>query len=248
VGGWVAPRLGPFSSGRVDSVVPRGFEAHARILHPVPGPDRRPTTWAAVCAARGRTPHALMQWNAIAGVVDVVDQRQATPAMGWDGGVPEEGNLVAPAGSALMDVLAVHTSTAADCLFALWEGYGQIWPYAHPTATRGYGPEPVLAAANAAVLAWPRLRHPNRDYLLLSGPLRAAATIGHRWDPNWSQTPNLYWPTDRSWCVATEIDFDSTLVAGTAELLNAVLTNPALEAWQVNPDDSLAHDADTINT
>jgi len=61
------------------------------------------------------------------------------------------------------------------------------------------------------------------------------------------QSPNLLWPVDRSWCVATEIDFDSTLVGGSAELIAAVLANPDLEAFPVRPDDSLQADADTVN-
>lgn len=60
---------GPFD-GRVSSVAPRGFEAYARVLHPVPdahdvdGPN---VGWAEVCACTGRRAHALMHWNAIAG-------------------------------------------------------------------------------------------------------------------------------------------------------------------------------------
>jgi hypothetical protein len=59
------------------------------------------------------------------------------------------------------------------------------------------------------------------------------------------QSPNLFWPDDRSWCVGTEIDFDSTLVADTPELIEVVLAAPALEAWVVRTEDSLAFDGDT---
>ncbi len=58
----------------------------------------------------------------------------------------------------------------------------------------------------------------------------------------------LFWPAERAWCVVTGIDFDSTIVAGSSELIAAVLAQPALEAWPVDPDDSLAHDGDTLNT
>jgi hypothetical protein len=59
--------------------------------------------------------------------------------------------------------------------------------------------------------------------------------------------PNLIWPADRSWFVVSEVDFDSTLVGGSAELIKAIVESPALEAWQVEPTDSLAFDADKIN-
>jgi hypothetical protein len=59
--------------------------------------------------------------------------------------------------------------------------------------------------------------------------------------------PNLIWPADHSWFVASEVDFDSTLVGGSAELVETIVQCPALEAWQVEPTDSLAIDADKIN-
>ncbi|MCZ2402756.1 hypothetical protein IV498_06040 [Paenarthrobacter sp. Z7-10] len=62
-----------------------------------------------------------------------------------------------------------------------------------------------------------------------------------------SETPNLAWPADRAWCLATEIDFDSTLVGGSAELIAAVVEHPGLEALEVGVETSLHWDADTVN-
>jgi hypothetical protein len=112
---------------------------------------------------------------------------------------------------------------------------------------------PVCAAARSAaslprpeILDGPKLRLPGRDYFLFTGPLGAALQLG---DPGgiWSKSPNLYWPEDHSWCVATEIDFDSTLVGGSRDLVDAVLAHQRLEAWPITADDSLAWDGDTIN-
>ena len=47
------------------------------------------------------------------------------------------------------------------------------------------------------------------------------------------QSANLWWPEDRSWCVATEIDFNATYVAGTQVLVDALLACEELESWQV---------------
>lgn len=66
VGGWVADRLRGFTADGgcpVGSVVPSGFDAVVRVLHPV-GPDGR--TWASVAAATGRRTHPLVQWPCIA--------------------------------------------------------------------------------------------------------------------------------------------------------------------------------------
>ncbi len=58
---------------------------------------------------------------------------------------------------------------------------------------------------------------------------------------------NLMWPSDRAWFLASEIDFDSTLVGGTRDLIESILDNSGLDAWPVGPDDSLAYDADRVN-
>jgi hypothetical protein len=76
------------------------------------------------------------------------------------------------------------------------------------------------------------------------GPAAPPADAADRFLP---QSPNLFWPADRAWCVASEIDFDSTLVGGTTELIQAILRGPAFDSWPVQPDDSLAADADLVN-
>lgn len=248
VAAWIAPRLRRPTGGEVGSVVPEGFKAYARILHPVPSVEA--TTWAAVCAATGRTPHALMQWRAIAGVVEVTGRRwrtsRSTRTMEWPGQEPEEGNLDPAALAELLSVLERHTATAEMCYFALWEGYG--WISGSPAVAIAGSSEPIPPAFSPEVMAGPRLRHPLRDYLLFTGPLRAALAMGSRtggWFP--PQSPSIFWPQDRSWCVATEIDFDSTLLGGSAGLIEAVLAHPVLEAWPVFPGNSLRYDADTVN-
>jgi hypothetical protein len=47
--------------------------------------------------------------------------------------------------------------------------------------------------------------------------------------------------------VATEIDFDSTLIGGSRRLIDAVLACAGLEAWPISAGDSLACDADVPN-
>lgn len=111
-------------------------------------------------------------------------------------------------------------------------------------------PPPVVPAVSDEVWAGRRLRHPNRDYLLFRGYLIAALDMGHWSMPDWflPQSPNILWPEDRSWCAATEIDFDSTLVGGSAALVSAVLTATDLETWPVDPDDDLSNHGDAINS
>ena len=48
-------------------------------------------------------------------------------------------------------------------------------------------------------------------------------------------SPNLVWPADRAWFLASEIDFDSTLVGGSSELIETILGDSKLDAWLVGP-------------
>ena len=239
-GAWLADRL-PGLLGTVASVVPRGFDAYARILHPVEmSAGGQPLTWVAVCERTGRIPHARMQWTAIAG--------------GLDDGDGRVGSLAPPALSALLGVLAPVTG-GQDCFHALWEGWGWVdgsGVLAVSVCDDGRvepAPQPPPGVL-PEVWELPRLRLPGRDYLLFRGPLRAAANMGWHAGPGdfQPQSPSLLWPADRSWCVGTEIDFDSTLVGGSAGLIGAVLAASGLEAWPVEPDDDLTIFGDALNS
>lgn len=153
----------------------------------------------------------------------------------------------------LCEILGSHTADPDHCYFGLCTIQG--W----------------LDSVPVAYLK-PFLRLPNRDHIVLAGPLDAVGQLSRDWsgsgslravfvvpcgespaefgeqDWGWRRdVPNLIWPADRSWFVASEVDFDSTLVGGSAELVNAIVQSPALEAWRVEPTDSLAFDADKIN-
>jgi hypothetical protein len=242
---WIAPRLGG-DFGAVTRTVPDGFEAYVRICHPVAGADGRPLSWVDVAAVTGAQAHPLMQWHALVGARDT---RNAAGTV-WSGSDPQCGNLETEALVALCALLGEQTATAAECCFCLWDGYGwidgpQTVVLASTAATGRREPPPRAAVFSAEELSRPRVELPQRRYLLLAGPLPAAAQIvcppfGH-------QSPNIFWPADRAWCAATELDFDSTLVGGSAELIDAILGAPGLDAWPVRADDSLAADADLIN-
>lgn len=79
--------------------------------------------------------------------------------------------------------------------------------------------------------------------------MEAALGVGHHVSESWfdAQSPNVFWPEDRQWCVATEIDVDSTLVAGSDALVEELMHNPLLETVRIGPDDSLRSNADRIN-
>ncbi|MFB9376761.1 hypothetical protein ACFFKU_03885 [Kineococcus gynurae] len=237
VGGGIAPRTGGLGSSVTD-VVPRGFPAYARILHPVDlGGDEEPGTWAGVAARTGRVVHALAQWRSI--VTPVAGQDLPVGPEGrWADVQVREGHLEPEALRAVLSVLAPFTGDQ-ECVLGMWEGWGWLHGSTGVRYTSGGkgSPPPPLArppipdVVNAAT-SYPHLHLPGRDYLLFQGPLDAALRTGKQITPDWfdPQSPSLVWPLDRSWFLASEIDFDSTLLAGSAELVAALLAAPGIEA------------------
>ena len=243
---WIRRRVtGPL--GHADGTVPTIYGTYARILHPVGDGPNRSTTWADVAQVTGRRVHPTVQWHALISAPDPA--RRDAPL--WHDTSPELGNLSLKPLLALCDILSRHTATPQDCFFALWEGWGWVRggrAFVRFTADDGPG-EPVPSAFTAAEVAAPRLHLPYRDYLVLRGPLSAMTELVQYAGPEtWvTQSPSLFWPVDRSWCVATEIDFDSTLVGGSDAAIADVLAHPVLEAWALGGHESLMPFADEIN-
>jgi hypothetical protein len=253
---WVASRLRPFGLG-VASVVPDGFPAYSRILHPARGINDEQIRWADVAVKSGSTMHRLAQFHAISQPPVAVSEVAVGP--------PEPGNLPPNLFRVLCAALAKHTSTPDSCWFCLWDGYGwlhdsgvslmefrPIGTFVSPTstfagATDSVSLSPVL---RAAVSSGPRVNLPYRDYLLFEGPLEAATELG--WImPGGAfvpQSPNLIWPHDHAWCVASEIDLLCTLVAGSNALAENLSADPRLEVWRVFAGDPVSADSDGKNT
>jgi hypothetical protein len=61
------------------------------------------------------------------------------------------------------------------------------------------------------------------------------------------QSPNLFWPRNQAWCVASEIDLFCTLVAGSNALVEALLADPRLEVCRVFPSGPISADSDHLN-
>ncbi|MEV4901778.1 hypothetical protein AB0K08_10605 [Citricoccus sp. NPDC055426] len=227
------------------------------------------TTWRHVAADHGTELHAAAQWADLARVG--VEERSLSPRdPALEYGPPAIGALVLPAMSDLAEVLLHHTRTPREVVLGLWPGLGWMdggsalfgpgvreatggrhsslpmppafGPATTRTLRRGTGlldeggglREYLLVADDGTRLRrpeWPRAVHPAFD-------------AGDRTE---YQSPNLAWPRDRAWALASEIDVDSTLVAGSADLIRAICTHPGLEAVAVRPDTDLTVFADTVN-
>jgi hypothetical protein len=220
--GWIAAALAPFEERLVGSVIPRGYPAYARLLHPVRaalGKGSRPVRWAEIAEWSGVALHPDSQFHSVA----LPPSSPPRPAP-WNGQGPERGSLDLADAETLVELLREHTSTPASCLFCMWDGWG--WDTAMYVALPGEQPMPVPDPVPPEVRYGPRVRLPGRDYLLYTGP--ADAALAFAGSPG--QTPNLWWPANRAWCVASEIDLSWTYVGGSAELIDELLDEPRLEA------------------
>lgn len=268
-GAWIAPRLQGW--GCVGSTVPRGFEAYARVFHPLEARrlisasesievDTRVVTWAEVASGRGTTWHPVMQWGSVSGSqYDEIDL-----GGGWSLGPPDQGRLALAVLATICEVLAEHTLTPADTIVGVWEGWGDLHPgsgmrYLTFTSDDESAPAPdvelpsVDPEVSVALLRGPLLDLPGRRYVLLATDVRELTdpnwvhTAGLGWHYGFGPTPNLLWSADRAWFLASEIDFDSTLIAGSRALIDAIVAHPKLEAAEVTEETDLSSTADTVN-
>jgi hypothetical protein len=215
---WVLAGVRSFEEHSVGALLPDGFGAYARVFHP-----------ALLRAADGLRE---VRWQEVA----AANARRAHPAMEWgsitgswhlsrqDGlwdQEPATGSLPVRQGERLADLLALHTATPKRCCFAVWEGFAVALPW--DTA---------------------RVPMPQRPMWLLRGPLsRAAASL----DAAWGRSASLWWPQDRAWCVATDVDLMSTYVGGGEECIAAVLAADGLEAMPVTIDQRVTWETDSLN-
>jgi hypothetical protein len=218
-GRWVADAVRPGLG--VAGLLPPLFPAAARVLHPAAqydGDDDVDVRWADVAAANGTVAHPLMEWGGITGSLDFYEDADQSPL--WEG-APARGHLPEQVAGPLAEVLARHTGTPQDCLFAVWDGFGYI-----------SAPQPRLTVGA-------------RDFWLVRGPVGLAAA-NMAVEP-WDQSASLWWPADRAWCVATDVELVCTYVVGSAACIADVLADPRLEAVPATTTQPVGDDADTVN-
>jgi hypothetical protein len=289
-GAWIGPRLQGWA--RVGGVVPRGFEAYARILHPVPATQvdtdstqdewNRPVIdeaiwpWAEVARRTGGVMHPLVQWDRLAG-----NERQLTFDDGWQLGQTPVGFFDPALLSHLVGALDAHTAAPDDVMFGVWVGWGDLngsvstftlWAAddavdrdAESAAIQAKHAASVSPEVSEAISSFTSAQETGVDQaVILSLPGRdyvvGSTTLGELSDPTWPHRagmgwtrfstgpmPQLIWPSDRAWCVASEIDWDSTVVGGSRAAIDALLASDSLETFEVTADDDLSSEGDTIN-
>jgi hypothetical protein len=214
---WIADALRDFAKS-VLSLVPGGFDAYVRVFHPARMRSGEPVTWADIADANARQAHPGMQLNALTGIESIYD-----PQPGVFEIAPEVGQLERDLARALADTLRPHTTTHDRCFFGVWCGFGGL---------------------RDDVRSAPTFVTPGREYHLMTGPIEAAAERVEV--PPTRRSPNLWWPADRAWCVATEIDLNSTYV-GCSNACREDLLALDVEAFEIDPATGLTSRSDLRN-
>jgi hypothetical protein len=147
----------------------------------------------------------------------------STPAPGSGRRSPQTGAPFGPPSdeelSELAAVLSEFTRTPELCWYCVWTGYGGI-----------------EESESGAQIHYPV----DRDYFVSSGPIEAVTSFSH-------DGPNIWWPDDRAWCMASEIDLATTYVGGSARCIERLLGAERLEVLPVSLDDRVDINADVIN-
>lgn len=199
------------------SLVPAGFPAYVRMFHP------------AYKLAGGRD--VAVRWSEIAtasgacthpamqlsALTGVADHLK--PEAGVFDSPPDVAGLPAELEEPLVAALRLHTATPDRCWFAIWEGYG------------GLGHD---------VLRAPTFDVPHRSYHLLTGPIECIVE-------GLEESPNLWWPDDHTWCVASEVDLNTTYIGCTVACRDEILARPELEALPMDPASGITFDSDLVN-
>lgn len=135
---------------------------------------------------------------------------------------PEEGSLDKISRTAFLDVVN-RTLAPEACLYAgYWEGIApmHIPGISFPTAVLGLRNQVMFEVALSA----------------LTCTFNAAADAPF-------QFPAVLYPEDRSWYLSTDVDYNSTLVGGTEQFIDAVLEDDTIEALAISPHVDLTYRA-----
>jgi hypothetical protein len=229
---WLVENIRSFAEN-VGSLVPDFFGAYARVFHPAyrsDGGEQHRVRWAEIARANRRIAHPQMQFHRLIGYSTRYSPgyRYHDSQPGIFDEAPAEGELPPEDAAAMARVLAGHTATESHCWFAVWDGWADL-----DERFRGQ----------------PTFQLPGRTYYLAYGRIAAAtqsaATPGpgrHR-----HRSCNLWWPDDHAWCVATEIDLDSTYIGASEACIEELLASFELESARLSLTAGITAFSDTLN-
>ena len=170
----------------------------------------------------------------------------------------------------ITEIFSNFTDTPEACFHALWDGQGwmhsgsigvykaikhpELYRFLRPISKsfrtrrfRGRGRAPIHSLDHLesntlpqGIMKSERFSLPNREYLLMRGPLTEAKKIGYSFSGRFDfESPNLLWPSDRSWLMVTDIQFDFTLVGGSEKLIQSILNTDSFTVQRFKVTDEI---------
>jgi hypothetical protein len=209
--------LGPV----VTEQVPSCYSSFVRIFHPAFDQQGHLIRWSRVAAEYGKVVHPEMQWNSIS-----TDARSGgCSGLRWDGAKPSIAGMSFSLWASVSRILMQNTLSVDTFYYGLSTIHSDV-------ADSFQDAVPFVFGDRAFVIC--RL---SRTELECEADREKASLL----------PPNILWPADKSWYLASEYDFDSTLIGGSEAIVRSMMSNAALEALEIGPEASLAADADRLN-
>jgi hypothetical protein len=225
---WSAEGL-PF--GSVAWLIPNSdiYPAFTRIFHPVP---RRSGlgegSWRGLSVEAGLVWHSQVQFAHLSKSEEYND--------------PWLGNLGYHRLHRLTQIL--RRAEDARCVVALWEGDSWISSRVREDVDSEHVGIDAGAWDQAARLACPN----RRTFRLFESSLPDVSNFGVRQAMFTQKQPTILWAADHSFTLATDPDYDSTILASDRDIQAEVLRDNDLEALGIDAGGSLLANADVLNS
>jgi len=207
---WLREKISGFASA-VISIVPSGYEAYCRLLHPAyfdESGNLLSVGWQRLFSDAGICIDKTSQWESIISTLGEHASLHCNP--------PLEGSLEEDYYKAMIEVLKSHTNTPEKIWFGIWVGYESVCEV--------YKLTPTFSLLG-------------RDYYLLSGNLTQSQRSLCRGP--FYQSANIFWPDDRAWCVGSDVDLKSSYISASESAVHELMIQFAGEAFRVDPHDSI---------
>ena len=120
----------------------------------------------------------------------------------------------------LILLLRDYTETPERCIAGIWNGFGWDFESTYPDLFRENSNSLLLKKSN---LFENFFQLPYRSYYLVEADILDTLKIGYiRFNSFRLEIPNLLWPSDKSWFVVNEIDYDVTLLGGSENMIREI--------------------------
>jgi hypothetical protein len=214
--------------------VPAGFDNYFRILHPPRAKTGEYLTWTDLSEVAGVPMGAMVQWDQIAtGLKSTMVFTGIRP--------PVLGKMPLSVFEGLIAVLA-KSADRSEWVFGLSTAHTLLL---RPNQNEAHGQNVPASSArswSAAEISTTRCRLPSGEFALVKGTIESIMDwFGQMAAMETPRiVPDLMWPLDGKWFIATGVDFDSTLLGADESVSRLVTHASGLEILKVDPEDSFA--------